>query len=261
MSMELIIALAVLGLGGLIGLFYVSHSIEKQRRQKALLVASLSDQGFRLQRLLDFIPAAYVSKDIRHVLLTQVQQRFNKLVELAPDNEKFTKKLESCNAQILELQNSPMQIPPPAFKSPEEANELRTLLQELSRVIENLAQNKMIPAGDAQKHMHAIHNSFIEASLNYFLQMGNTARQQKKPKLAIHHYQKAMAEMQKRNQQGTHTAQIEQIKLLIAEQQQASQQETGIPAPTQGQEQGASELDQGLNELMDEKDAWKKKYF
>ena len=258
MSIELIIVLAVLGVGGLIGLFYVSHAIETQRRKKALLIASLSDQGFRLQRLLDFIPAAYVSREIRLILLNQIQQRFVRLVELAPDKEKFGIKLASCEAQIAELQTNPPQLPPPAFKSPEEANELRSLLQELSRVIETLAQNKAIPGAEVQRHLHSIHNSFIEASLNYFLQMGNTARQQKKPKLAIHHYQKAVAEMVKRNQQGVYAAQIDQIKLLIAEQQEVSNLEHNIPAaPTET----ASELDQGLNELIEEKDAWKKKYF
>lgn len=257
MSIELIIVLAVLGLGGLIGLFYVSHAIETQRRKKTLLIASLSDQGFRLQRLLDFIPAAYLSKEIRLVLLNQVQQRFIRLVELAPDKEKFGKKLASCEAQIAELQTVPQQLPPPSFKSPDEANELRSLLQELSRVIESLAQSKVIPGTEAQRHLNSIHASFIEASLNYFLQMGNTARQQKKPKLAVHHYQKAVAEMQKRNQQGAYETQIEQVKQLIAEQQEVANLEHNIPAPTET----ASELDQGLNELLEEKDAWKKKYF
>lgn len=257
MSTELIIAVVVLGLGGLVGLFYVSQSIEKQRRQKALLIASLSDQSFRLQRLLDFIPPAYLSRDIRQVLLRQIKARFDRLVELAPGNEKIAKKLESCNAQLAELQTPPTAPPPaPAFKSPDEANELRTLLQELSKVIESFAQSKIIPATDAQKYLHAIQGSFIEASLNYFLQLGNTARQQKKPKLAIHHFQKALAELQKRNQQGAFRERIEQIKQVIEELQVESAAESGVVTTS-----GPTELDQGLNQLVEEQDEWKKKYF
>lgn len=106
MSTELIIILSVLGLGGLIGLFYVSHAIEKQRRQKALMIANLSDYAFRLQRLLDFIPAAYLSKEVRLLLLNQIKKRMEKLIELAPDNEKFAKKLDSCNTQIADIQST-----------------------------------------------------------------------------------------------------------------------------------------------------------
>ncbi len=256
MSTELIIAAVILALGGLIALFYISHSIEQKRRQKALLVASLNDQGFRLQRLLDFIPPAYLGKDIRHLLLKQIKIRFDRLVELAPGNEKYAKKQASCDAQLAELQSAAAQIPPPAFKSPEEANELRTMLQELSKVIETFAHSKVIPANEAQKHLVSIQASFIEASLNYFLQMGNTARQQKKPKLAIHHYQKALAEMQKRNQQGAYKEKMEQVKLIINELQVESGQEIAPVAS-----QGHNELDEGLNELVQEQDAWKKKYF
>ena len=43
MSTEMIVVASILGLGALIGLFYVSHAIEKQRRQKALMIANLRD--------------------------------------------------------------------------------------------------------------------------------------------------------------------------------------------------------------------------
>ena len=73
MSTELTIVLSVLGAGGLIALFYVSHSIEKQRREKALLIARLSDYAIRLQRILDSIPAPYIGKDIQLLLLGQIK--------------------------------------------------------------------------------------------------------------------------------------------------------------------------------------------
>lgn len=256
MSTELIIILSVLGVGGLIGLFYVSHAIEKQRRQKALMIANLSDYAFRLQRLLDFIPAAYLSKEVRLLLLNQIKKRMEKLIELAPDNEKFAKKLDSCNTQIADIQSTSTPPQAPQLKTPEEANELRTLLQELSKVIEYFVQSKVLPAAEAQRHMVSIQNSFIDANLNYLLQMGQAARQEKKPKLAIHHYQKALAEMHKRNQNGQYNEKIQQLKTVLGE----LQTEAGIvetPAATEAN----SELNEGLNELLEEQDAWKKKYF
>lgn len=256
MSTEMIVVASILGFGALIGLFYVSHAIEKQRRQKALMIANLSDYAFRLQRLLDFIPDAYLNKDVRLLLLGQIHKRLERLVELTPGNDKFTKKLESCNAQIADVQSSgaPAQIP--QLKTPEEANELRVLLQELSKVIEHFVQTKAIAVGEAQKHLNAIQLSFVEANINYMLQMGQSARQEKKPKLAIHHYQKAVGEMTKRNQNGKYTEKLKQLQLLLTE----LQAEAGIQE-TQPEDTGASELNAGLNEMLEEQDAWKKKYF
>lgn len=256
MSTELIVVLSILGVGGLIGLFYVSHAIEKQRRQKALMVANLSDYAFRLQRLLDFIPAAYLSKDVRVLLLNQIKKRMEKLVEIAPENEKFKKKLDSCSAQIADIQSSAVPPQAPQLKTPDEANELRTLLQELSKVIEHFAQTKAITVADAQKHLASIQSGFLEANLNYMLQMGQTARQEKKPKLAIHHYQKAMAEMAKRNADGRYNEQLQQLKHLVAE----LQSEAGVVETTEAENTGG-ELNAGLSEMIEEQDAWKKKYF
>lgn len=256
MSTELIIILSILGLGGLIGLFYVSHAVEKQRRQKALMIANLSDYAYRLQRLLDYIPAAYLNKDIRILLLNQIKKRMDKLIELAPSNDKFRKKLDSCIAQISDIHSSAVPPQAPQLKTPEEASELRTLLQELSKVIEHFAQTKIIAVTDAQKHLASIQASFIEANLNYLMQMGQTARQEKKPKLAIHHYQKAMAEMGKRNQNGQYNEKLQQLKTLISE----LQNEAGV-VEVEEVSDTHSELNAGLSEMIEEQDAWKKKYF
>ena len=255
MSTEMIVVLSIVGLGALIGLFYVSHAIEKQRRQRALLIANLSDYAFRMQRLLDFIPAAYLSSDIRMLLLKQIKKRLEKLVELAPDNDKYRKKLNSCDAQISDVGTAGT-TKPPALKNAEEANELRTLLQELSKVIENFAVHKVISASDARKYLLSLQASFIDANLNYYLQMAQTARQENKPKLAIHHYQKAAAEMAKRNKNGQYNEKLEQIKAIISElNAQAGVEEE--PVATEGN----SELTKGMDQLLEEEDAWKKKYF
>ena len=71
MSTETIVLLSVAGLAALVALFYISHTIEKQRRQNALLIANLSDFTYRLQRLLDVIPPAYLGRDIQLLLLNQ----------------------------------------------------------------------------------------------------------------------------------------------------------------------------------------------
>lgn len=255
MSTELTVILTVLGGAGLIGLFYVSHTIEKQRRQRALMIANLSDYAFRMQRLLDSIPAAYLGKDIQLLLLGQIKKRMEKLKGLAPTNEKFRKKLDSTNEQIAEISAGTTKQAKPQLKTPEEANQMRVLLQELSKTIENFTQNKVISVDEARKHLTFIQASFIDANLNFLLQMAESSRQEKKTKMAILNYEKAIAEMKKRNQKGKYSARIEQVIAIINELKLETGQAVQSDATTD------NELDKAMNELIEEEDAWKKKYF
>ncbi len=255
MSTELIIVLSIVGGAGLIGLFYVSHAIEKQRRQRALLIANLSDFAFRMQRILDSIPPAYMGKDIQLLLLGQIQKRMERLRELAPNHEKFRKKLDSANAQIAEISSSAEPQTKPQLKTPEEASELRTQLQELSKVIEGFAQHKVITMEAARRYLAQLQNSFVEANLNYLLQMAENSRREKKPKLAILNYDKALTEMKKRNGKGAYQERIDAIAAIIEE----LRMEAGHVVEETTDED--NELTQAMNELIEEEDAWKKKYF
>lgn len=255
MSTELIVVLSVLGIAGLIGLFYVSHSIEKQRRQRALLIANLSDYAFRLQTLLDTIPPAYTGKDIQLLLLGEIRKRMERLKELAPSNDKFRKKLDSTAEQMAEISAATTKHTKPQLKNPEEANQLRIQLQQLSKIIENLTQNKVLAVADARRHLAFIQASFIEANLNYLIQLAESARQEGKPKVAILNYEKAIAEMKKRNQKGAYNERLEQIGATINE---LKVEAGGV---VQTDETAPNELDQAMNELLEEEDAWKKKYF
>lgn len=255
MSTELTVVLSVLGIAGLIGLFYVSHSIEKQRRQRALLIANISDYAFRLQALLDTIPPAYTGKDIQLLLLGEIRKRMERLKELAPSNDKFRKKLDSTLEQMAEISAATTKHTKPQLKNPEEANQLRIQLQQLSKIIENLTQNKVLAVADARRHLAFIQASFIEANLNFLIQLAESARQEGKPKVAILNYEKAIAEMKKRNQKGAYNERIEQIRATI----NALKVEAG--GVVQTDETAPNELDQAMNELLEEEDAWKKKYF
>lgn len=255
MSTELIVILSIVGGAGLIGLFYISHSIEKQRRQRALLIANLTDYAFRLQRILDSIPPAYTGKDLQLLLLGQIKKRMERLKELAPSNDKFRKKLDSANAQIAEVTAATAPQTKPQLKSPEEANQIRTQLQELSKVIENLTQNKVIAVDEARRHLAFLQNSFVDANLNFLLQVAENSRKEDKPKLAILNYEKALAEMKKRNQKGAYTERMEQITAIINE----LKVEAGHAV--QNESDHENELNQAMNEMLEEEDAWKKKYF
>jgi len=251
MSTEIIIALSALGIGVVLGLIWYSHNKEKERARKALLVANLSERAHRLQRLLDMLPAAYVEKDVKLLLLNQIRSRMEKLVEIAPGNEKFKKNYDGLSAQISETQSSTAKPPSPQLKTPEEAKETKKLLQDLSKVIESLAANKSIPVPTAKKYLLNIHKKYVEANINYSIQVADQSRRDNKTKLAIHQYQKAITELSKNNQHNAYTDKIAQIKDILSSLTGSS--DTG--------EDTSDALSAGMKELAQDDESWKKKYF
>jgi len=61
--------------------------------------------------------------------------------------------------------------------------------------------------------------------------------------------------MKKRNQKGTYSERIEQVNAIIEELKAESGQVVQTDEPED------TELTQAMNELIEEEDAWKKKYF
>lgn len=251
MSTGLLAISVVVGIVLVMGLFYISHTIEKQKAKKALLIGNLSERATRLQRLIELVPPAYLPKDLKLVMLNQIKNRYQKLVELAPGNSRFKKQLDSTTVQISDTQASTEKPPAPRFKTPQEAAEIKSALQTLSKTVEAFVKNGSLPAANGQQYLNDIQRCFIEANVNYLIGQGDLARNESKASLAVHNYQKALSELSKRNQDNRYSERIAQLKGMIA---QLSEQ-------TDAAQQGAGELDKGIKDLIEEDNSWKKKYF
>ncbi|MBV1920016.1 MAG: hypothetical protein KUG73_05000 [Pseudomonadales bacterium] len=251
MSTEIIIALGALGIGVVLGLIWYGHNKEKERAKKAILTANLSERAHRLQRLLDTLPPAYVEKDVKLLLLNQIQARLEKLVDIAPNNVKFKKSYDGVSAQISETQSSTAKPPSPQLKTPEEAKETQKLLQDLTKVIESLAANKSVPLPTAKKYLINIHKQYIEANINYSIQVADQSRRDNKTKLAIHQYQKVLTELSKNNQHGAYSDRLAQVKETL----------NSLTGEGESEDETSDALSAGMDELAQDNESWKKKYF
>lgn len=256
MSTGLIAISVVVGIGLILGLFYISHTIEQQKAKRALMIANLSDKAHRLQRLIDMVPAAYMPAELKVLILNQIKSRYEKLIEIAPGNNRFKKNLESVNSQIADSQANTEKPPAPQFKTPQEAAEIKTSLQELGKAVEAFVKTGALTATAGQKHLATIQQAFVEANVNYLIGQGDEARRGNKAKLAKHHYQKAIAELTKRNKGNIYGDRIAQLKQTVSE--LGDQEEVAKPAAEEGTE---NELTKGLENLIEEDNSWKKKYF
>lgn len=250
--------LGVLGAGLVLGLFFVSHNIEKQKAQRALMVANIGERVQQLNRLIDATPPAYLNKDLKLLIQNEIKKRIEKLTELAPEKDNFRKGLESISAQINETQSSTTKPPTPQIKSPEEAEQIRNVLQQHNKLIEALVQNKTIPLAEGKKHIAQIQASYFEAKVNHSINLAEQNRMAGKTKLAIHNYHKAIAELTKHNQNNMYAQKIAELKGVVGQ----LQEETGVQGQTTEKATSTDDaLSQGLDELLEEDNSWKKKYF
>lgn len=257
MSTTMLVIIGVIVAGLFLGFLYVSHTNEKKRRQQALLTANLTDKIHQLERLIQGTPPAYLSKELKVVLLNECLKRADKLQEIALDSGKAKKLLEQIKQQIADTQADQTKHPAPQLKSPEEANQARTHLMAIHKVLEALAQAGTIPPSEASKHLQQIQDTYLESSVNHTLHLAHQAEQDSKFKLAMHHYQKAIGELTKRNQHSRFNEKIAQLRERIRD----LQDKTGIDATASAESSNGDELTKGIEGLIEDDNAWKKKYF
>ena len=257
MSTEMIALLALAVFFALGGVFYINHNLEQAKNKKAILIGNLSETAHRLQRIIEIIPDSYIHRELKIVILNEMRGRLEKLAELAPTFESIKKKLETCDATLKDVQANTQKPQSPKITSPQQADEIRNLLQDLSKVIETFRNSQIITPAQAGVFLTHVQDSFAEAHINYMILLGDQCRNDKKWRLAVHHYQKAAAELAKRNPNGRYNDRLQQLKNLCDELNRRADDEGGTAKKVETD----SELDKAMNEFLEEEESWKKKYF
>lgn len=257
MSTTMLVIIGVVVAGLVLGFIYVSHTNEKKRRQQALITANLTEKIQQLERLIQTTPPAYMSSDLKLVLLNECLKRAEKIQEVALDSKKAEKIADQIKQQINDTQNDQSKHTAPQLKSPEEANQVRNQLMAIHKVLEALAQSGGLSASDANRHLQQIQDTYLEATVNHTLHVARNAEQEGKFKLAMHHYQKAIGELSKRNQNNRFQDKIAQLKGRVGE----LQEKTGHDTTAATTDENGNELTKGLENLIEDDNSWKKKYF
>jgi hypothetical protein len=256
MSTTVLVILAVVGSGIFLGLVYVAHNAEKKRRVRALLTANLTERIQQIQQLIDAVPPNYLRRDTRLLLLEECKRRTAKLLEIANNQSKAKQLSDQIDQTITQTQADQSQPPPPQLRTSQEAEQLRNLLMAVTKTLESLVQQQSITSAVATQHINQIQNLFVEANIGLDINTARAAQAASKNKLAIHHYQKALTELTRRNQNNQFAERIAEIRNQI----EALQEQTGITNTAQDQD-GTDELSKGVENLIEDDTSWKKKYF
>lgn len=244
MSASFMAIAIVLGLVALATLFYVSYNIERSGERKAYLMADLSKKTKRFQGLIDCLPTNYMDGEVKAILLDEVILNLRKQHQLNPQDARITRKLEYAIRQREDAKNSKTKVQISRIRNQDEANEIRTRLMDLFRCLQYFQKTRRHDPTAISIHLKTLQRLYVETNVAVHVTTAEEATKRGKIKLALHEYQRSIAEYTRANT-GDYTAEINQIKTKVAGLEQL--------AVTSAQEKKEKEMTEGtlLSRSMD----------
>ncbi|HET8705759.1 MAG TPA: hypothetical protein VFM46_05590 [Pseudomonadales bacterium] len=265
MSTPIVVLIVIVGVIVLFSVFYINHNMERQRLKRAVKIAEVAERARRGQILVDSIPAFAFPRELRIIILNEIIRALREHEQLDGENKNIARRILVAQAQLEELQNTP--TAQGKIKNKEEAKEIRDHLGDLLQYMHGLQQRRLIDPGTAAVFAEQIRVTHVDMTVAFFCQLAQEALRQNKPRVAVHNYQRAVAELQKNNKNGGFKDQIANIQRAIQELQAKETAEDKPKAKTlptadaKQHEHQESQLDREMDSLLTEKDAWKKKKF
>lgn len=259
MSASFMAIAVILGVVALGSLFYVSYNIERSKERKAYVMANLSAKVRRFQGLIDCLPSQYMDGDVKAILLEELILSLRHQRQLYPQDPRIARKLENAIRQKDEAKNSKTKIQIIRIRNQDEANEIRTRLMDLFRCLQYFQKTRRHDPRAISVHLKTLQRLYVETNVAVHVTTAEEAARRGKTKLALHEYQRSIAEYTRANT-GDYGKEISEIKIKITELEKL--------AITDNQKQKAKEKEQGtelsrsMEAIQEQEDAqWKRKKF
>ncbi|MBV1882145.1 MAG: hypothetical protein KUG82_10950 [Pseudomonadales bacterium] len=259
MSASFMAIAIVLGLVALATLFYVSYNIERSKERKAYMMSDLSTKVRRFQGLIDCLPSNYMDGEVKAILLEEVILNLRQQRQLYPQEPRIARKLENAIRQKDEAKNSKTKIQINRIRNQDEANEIRSRLMDLFSCLQYFQKTRRHDPKTISVHLKTLQRLYVETNVAVHVTTAEEAAKRGKVKLALHEYQRSIAEYTRANT-GDYTKEISDIKIKVAQLEKQSQADTEKNKAKE-QEQG-TELSRSMDAMQEQEDAqWKRKKF
>ncbi|MBL4795417.1 MAG: hypothetical protein JKY24_07950 [Pseudomonadales bacterium] len=259
MSTSFVAIAIAIGIFALCGLFYVSYNMERSKERKAYMMSDLSEKVRRFQGLIDCLPSNYMDGEVKAILLDEVIHHIRQQQQIKPGDGKIVRKLENAIRQRDEAKNSKNKVQISRVRNQEEAKEIRKRLMDLFRCLQYFQKTPRHNARMISTHLKTLQRLYVETNVAVHMTCAEEATKRGKAKLALHEYQRAIAEFTRANT-GDYVNEIKQIKTKIA---QLEKQEGIVSSENKKKaaEEG-SELSRSMDALnAEEEEKWTKKQF
>lgn len=170
---------------------YFVQAREKARLDRIRKIKAFGDRHDKLQRLLHELPAQYVSKELRMLIVQKSIETLTQLLNLKP-SPRYEAALEADQSYLNQLQDNSLSLKPSKVSNAQQAKEVRSLLEVLYKFVHNLASRKQMPAATAKKYLDAIMFGVAQSKADVLHSNAQAAIKNGKPRVAIHAYHTAI---------------------------------------------------------------------
>lgn len=263
MSASIITIIIVLIIIGSVAVLFISQAREKARTEKIRRINALHERYRRLQRFLSEIPPQYLNKDLRTIILQRSISTLNDLMKYKSDDSTQTK-LKQDQESLKQTQESTEPPTPVPIKDEANSKEIIKLLKLLYRFIERMKATKKIDQAAGKKYL--LYTSYLISKTKADLEIAHATKAFKnnKPRVAIHNYHNAIAEMMRIKTNplaikaiNSYKVKIKELEDAANEQAESTASQSAAPVTEGGQESEA--LNKEWDSFLDDDDGWQKK--
>lgn len=247
----LIGVLVAIGVAVLIGIGFISHSLERARLERARQVAELSARVRHCSAISAQLPGQFMSTELATLLLTIEQQLLLQLQKLDRKNPKVDKELASVRQQLAGGEPN-VSNPPRQIADENQAREVRDLLENLHKLIGQGHRDGLVDKAGMARWSAQIRQFLTVTALDMYESIARKALQEGKPRVAKLQYERALGYLQKQND----PAYAELYAKLRTKLKQA--EELAVQSELRAAD-GHSELESGMAELEKDEELARKK--
>ncbi len=243
----------------LMATFYINATLERMRTRQKIKAAELYEKACRLQALIDGLPTHLISITVNKIILEEIITLLSNTLQLSSKHDNARKKLSAVKTQLKNIHDTPndkSNLKP--VKDPEELKTLRRKLTDLSTYVQTASKQRRLSNTIAEQELTLLKKLHVDVAVVYYLNLAREAQKIKKYRLGIHNYKQALAEYQKVNKNDIHSNAIADIEAAITDLQD---RESKANTKTTSDHSPQSELTEGINALLSEDEAQKKKTF
>ena len=246
-----VIAALVILLTALVCYAFISQHLEKKRKQRQRLLQALRLRQELFRSLVTTLPSGFLPPDLNKLVHRTLVGICEQLAKLEPTAnhavmaQEYTRQLEASPAPT----NERVRI-----EGEQAILTARSLLQELLRFLIAWAERGQLNKSLAIKYSSQVRRLILQVTIDGYLDQARTARQNLKPRLAIHYYTLARQQLQKAPPQQQVSKQIDHLTTLI--EQLEEQMDDAATAATPSAE---DDRDVKAWEQLEEEENWKKK--
>ena len=254
MGKESIITFVILGLALMLGVAFLLHSAERNRREKLHREAILRKKVNDLSYMLNNFPEGFLNAELKILICKSCLDIYMQLAELSHGNREVPAAIDSLNQRIIDIQSSRQSDTFKPLENLKQIKEIRVLLSMLLNYINRLKNQKSINGSQASSYTKQLQQLMMQTNIDTYIVSANEAEVGEKFKLAIHNYKTAIDKIKANNLTGLYCNHIGGYEEKLAE--------LSSLCPEDGEAQediGEEAVGQEWDEFLGSDDDWQRK--